>query len=104
MMLAIRWRLSYENKQRDILQAQSSVSPLQSDVRVCETDAMRLLQSEEDEYGYIDEVLEDGTTVTHKVEKAFMDLTDKQNLSFRSVEMSDLSSPYPMKLYSFYAP
>lgn len=46
---------------------------------------MRRLQSEEDEYGYIDEVLEDGTTITHKVEKTFMDLTDKQNLSFRSV-------------------
>jgi hypothetical protein len=28
MMLAIRWRLSYENKQRDILQAQSSVCRL----------------------------------------------------------------------------
>jgi hypothetical protein len=58
-------------------------------MRICETDAMRLLlQSEEDEYGYIDEVLEDGTTVTHKVEKAFMDLTDKQNLSFRFVNMN----------------
>lgn len=29
MMLGIRWRLSYENKQRDILQAQSSVSSVQ---------------------------------------------------------------------------
>lgn len=41
------------------------------------------IQTDEDDYGYIDEVLEDGTTVTHKVDKAFMDLTDKQNLSFR---------------------
>ncbi|KAJ9119805.1 hypothetical protein QFC24_005518 [Naganishia onofrii] len=63
MLLAIRWRLAYENKQRDILQAESG--------------------TDEDDYGYIDEVLEDGTTVTHKVDKAFMDLTDKQNLSFR---------------------
>ncbi|GHJ87948.1 hypothetical protein NliqN6_4350 [Naganishia liquefaciens] len=63
MLLGIRWRLNYENKQRDIRQAEST--------------------SEEDEYGYIDEVLEDGTTITHKVEKTFMDLTDKQNLSFR---------------------
>jgi hypothetical protein len=63
MLLAIRWRLAYENKQRDMLQAESG--------------------TDEDDYGYIDEVLEDGTTVTHKVDKAFMDLTDKQNLSFR---------------------
>jgi hypothetical protein len=44
-----------------------------------------IAQAEEDEYGYIDEIQEDGTTVTHKVDKSFMDLTDKQNLSFRSV-------------------
>jgi formiminotetrahydrofolate cyclodeaminase len=52
------------------------------------------LQSEEDEYGYIDEVLEDGTTITHKVEKTFMDLTDKQNLSFRLVVMATIPEEY----------
>jgi len=63
MILCIRWALSKENKRRDLLQAESS--------------------SDEDEYGYIDEYMEDGTKVTHKIEKAFLDLTDKENLSFR---------------------
>jgi len=63
MILCIRWALSRENKRRDELQANSS--------------------SDEEEYGYIDEYLEDGTKVTHKIEKAFLDLTDKENLSFR---------------------
>ena len=52
------------------------------------------MQSEEDEYGYIDEILEDGTTITHKVEKTFMDLTDKQNLSFRLVGMTSMPGEY----------
>lgn len=49
------------------------------------TDVLCDFQTDDDDYGYIDEVLEDGSTVTHKVDKAFMDLTDKQNLSFRQV-------------------
>ncbi|KAJ9098067.1 hypothetical protein QFC19_006502 [Naganishia cerealis] len=69
MMLGIRWRLEFENKQRDKLQAESG--------------------TDDDDYGYVDEILEDGTKVTHKIDKAFMDLTDKQNLSFRLVVLVD---------------
>ena len=41
------------------------------------------LPVEEDEDIYIDEVLADGTTVSKKLDLAFADLTDRQNLKFR---------------------
>jgi hypothetical protein len=89
MLLGIRWRLSYENKQRDKLQAENGVSgrpdPALPGYPLTHGPHANAIQSEDDEYGYVDEVLDDGTKITHKVDKAFKDLTDKQNLSFRSV-------------------
>ncbi|KAG8783282.1 hypothetical protein FRC12_019886 [Ceratobasidium sp. 428] len=62
IMLLIRFRLSRENKKRDM-------EP----------------KSEEREEVYVDEVLDDGTKVSRKVDKAFLDLTDIQNRDFRYV-------------------
>lgn len=58
-MIGIGLGLHKENKRRDALPVQ------------------------EDEDTYIDEVQADGTTVSKKLDLAFADLTDRQNLSFR---------------------
>lgn len=63
ILLGISYFLKRENKRRDRLVADGVIS--------------------NDPYGYIDEVLEDGTKLTSQVDKGFMDLTDKQNLNFR---------------------
>ncbi|CAE6333014.1 unnamed protein product [Rhizoctonia solani] len=62
ILLIIRVRLSRENKRRD-------AEP----------------KAEEEDDAYIEEVLEDGTKVERKVDKAFLDLTDIQNRDFRYV-------------------
>ncbi|KAG8748239.1 hypothetical protein FRC10_007628 [Ceratobasidium sp. 414] len=62
IMLTIRARLSRENKKRD----------MEPNV-------------EGNEEVYIEEVLEDGTKIGRRVDKAFLDLTDIQNRDFRYV-------------------
>ncbi|CUA76056.1 putative transporter PB1C11,03 [Schizosaccharomyces pombe 972h-] [Rhizoctonia solani] len=62
ILLIIRLRLCRENHKRD---AEPKV--------------------EEDADAYIEEILEDGTKIKRKVDKAFLDLTDIQNRDFRYV-------------------
>lgn len=61
IILAIRYVLDTENKRRDALQASSA----------------------HDEYGYVEKADSDGQIIRQKVDKAMLDLTDRQNLSFR---------------------
>lgn len=61
-LLAIRFHLARENKRRD------------AEPRVDENDD-----------AYIEEILDDGTKIERKVDKAFLDLTDIQNRDFRYV-------------------
>ncbi|CAE6506910.1 unnamed protein product [Rhizoctonia solani] len=61
LLFAIRYVLNKENKRRDALQAG---------------------QAHED-YGYVERVDSDGQVVRQKVDKAMLDMTDRQNLSFR---------------------
>jgi len=61
LLLAIRWLLARENARRD-------AEPI-----------------EEDEEFFIEKESEDGTRVQVKVDKEFMDLTDRQNRDFRYV-------------------
>lgn len=63
IILFIGWYFRRMNIQRDKLAAEGAI--------------------DSDPFGYIDEVQEDGTVITQKVDKAFMDLTDKQNMAFR---------------------
>lgn len=60
-MIAIGLGLHKENKRRDALPD----------------------QGDDAEDTYIDEVLADGTTVSKKLDLAFADLTDRENLKFR---------------------
>ncbi|CUA76058.1 hypothetical protein RSOLAG22IIIB_02065 [Rhizoctonia solani] len=62
ILLIIRLRLSRENNKRD---AEPKI--------------------EQDADAYIEEILEDGTKIERKVDKAFLDLTDIQNRDFRYV-------------------
>ncbi|KZV92894.1 MFS general substrate transporter [Exidia glandulosa HHB12029] len=62
ILLVIRYMLASENKRRDAEGPDDSYEDV-----------------------YIDVVLEDGTTVTRKVDKAFLDLTDIQNRDYRYV-------------------
>ncbi|KAF8680063.1 MFS general substrate transporter [Rhizoctonia solani] len=61
LLFAIRYVLKKENDRRDALQA---------------------VQAQED-YGYVERVDSDGQIVRQKVDKGMLDLTDRQNLSFR---------------------
>ncbi|KAF8707679.1 MFS general substrate transporter, partial [Rhizoctonia solani] len=61
LLFAIRYVLKKENDRRDALQA---------------------VQAQED-YGYVERVDSDGHIVRQKVDKGMLDLTDRQNLSFR---------------------
>jgi ACS family allantoate permease-like MFS transporter len=61
LLLTIRWLLARENARRD-------AEPI-----------------EEEEEFFIEKVSEDGTRVQVKVDKEFMDLTDRQNRDFRYV-------------------
>lgn len=62
IMLILRFRLDRENKKRDM------------EPKVDENDD-----------AYIEEILDDGTKVERRVDKAFLDLTDIQNRDFRYV-------------------
>jgi hypothetical protein len=61
LLFSIRYVLKKENERRDALQAD---------------------QAQED-YGYVERVDSDGQVVRQKVDKGMLDLTDRQNLSFR---------------------
>lgn len=63
LMLAIAWGLRRENRRRDALPN----------------------RGHGDGFGFIDEVQGDGTVVSKKVPIQFLDLTDRQDLSFRYV-------------------
>ncbi|KAF8343124.1 MFS general substrate transporter [Cantharellus anzutake] len=65
LLLTLRWYLQRENKRRDQLQAG--------------------LANEDDMFGYVERADEKGQVVRQKVEKALLDLTDRENLSFRYV-------------------
>ena len=60
-LLAIRYVLSKENKRRDALQV----------FRV------------QEDYGYVEKVNGRGQVIRQKVDKGMLDMTDRQNLSFR---------------------
>jgi MFS transporter, ACS family, allantoate permease len=61
LLLTIRHMLVKENKRRGALPA----------------------GPEQDAYGYVERQDADGTVVRQKVDKGLLDLTDRQNLSFR---------------------
>ncbi|KIO26062.1 hypothetical protein M407DRAFT_24622 [Tulasnella calospora MUT 4182] len=63
LILIIRWYLSSENKRRDREKLESG--------------------KEYDEFGYIERVQEDGSTVKYKVPIQFLDITDLENKAFR---------------------
>ena len=63
IILLIRYVLNKENKRRDALQAESTHA--------------------QDEHGYVERVDSDGQVVRQKVDKGLLDLTDRENLSFR---------------------
>jgi len=65
LLLTLRWYLQRENKRRDAMQAS--------------------LGKEQDMFGYVERVDEKGQVVRQKVEKALLDLTDRENLAFRYV-------------------
>ncbi|TDL22854.1 MFS general substrate transporter [Rickenella mellea] len=71
IVMAIRYVLITENKRRDALQAEAEASGKSLD--------------EFSDLGYLDTVDESGKTVHVKVERALLDLTDKENLAFRYV-------------------
>ena len=55
-----------ENKRRDALKAAKQID-------------------DDDEFGYVEKVDEHGNHIKERVDKALLDLTDKENLSFRYV-------------------
>jgi MFS transporter, ACS family, allantoate permease len=61
LLLAIRYLLDKENKRRDSSQA----------------------LDEQADYGYVERVRSNGQTIRSKVDKGLLDMTDRQNLSFR---------------------
>lgn len=61
LLLAIRYVLSTENKRRDALQ---------------------VFHAQED-YGYVEKVDNQGQVIRQKVDKGMLDMTDRQNLTFR---------------------
>ncbi|KAG8917554.1 hypothetical protein FRC01_002376 [Tulasnella sp. 417] len=63
LILIIRWYLSSENKRRDREKLESG--------------------KEYEEFGYIERVQEDGSTVKYKVPIQFLDITDLENKAFR---------------------
>lgn len=68
IVLVIRYVLSRENKRRDALQADTDKS----------TDDFL-------SFGYVTAVDDTGRSVEGKVDKALLDYTDKENLTFRYV-------------------
>ena len=71
MILVIRHVLSSENKRRDELKAQAIASGASL--------------AEFDDFAYVDTVDAKGNVIKTRVEKAMLDLTDKENLAFRYV-------------------
>ncbi|KAF8609182.1 MFS general substrate transporter [Ceratobasidium sp. AG-I] len=65
LLLTIRYVLQAENKRRDALQATAG--------------------SAYEEHGYVEKVNADGQVVRQKVDRGLLDLTDRENLSFRYV-------------------
>lgn len=63
LILIIRWYLSSENKRRDREKLESG--------------------KEYEEFGYIERIQEDGTTIKYKVPIQFLDITDLENKAFR---------------------
>lgn len=63
LILIIRWYLSSENKRRDREKLESG--------------------KEYEEFGYIERVQGDGTTIKYKVPIQFLDITDLENKAFR---------------------
>lgn len=70
-MLAIRYVLSTENKRRDALLAEAEASG-------------KGLERFEN-FAYLETTDEKGNVTKTKVDKAFLDMTDKENLAFRYV-------------------
>jgi len=62
LLFTIRYTLATENKRRDSLKAAGQ---------------------EQDEYGFVDQVDEKGTHTRQRVDKALLDITDRENLAFR---------------------
>jgi len=71
MILVIRYVLSSENKRRDELKAQYFASGASL--------------AEFDDFAYVDTIDAKGNVIKARVEKAMLDLTDKENLAFRYV-------------------
>jgi len=65
LILALRIYLQRENKRRDAIQAASG--------------------KPDDEFGYVERTDTDGKVIRQKVEKALLDITDRENMSFRYV-------------------
>lgn len=61
LLFAIRWLLNKENHRRDALQAEFPVETT----------------------GYVERVDSDGQRYRQKVDKGLLDMTDRQNVSFR---------------------
>jgi hypothetical protein len=70
-MLAIRYVLDAENKRRDALQAEAEATGK----------GLEHFQ----EHAYLETTDENGNIVKRRVDKAFLDMTDKENLAFRYV-------------------
>ncbi|THH12134.1 hypothetical protein EW145_g185 [Phellinidium pouzarii] len=69
--LALRWVFVRENARRDLLQAEA------------EKTGKNLSAFEE--FAYVETTDKDGNTIQTRVSKAYLDLTDKENLAFRYV-------------------
>jgi len=78
LLFALRTLLSRENARRDALQG---ISKEDAERRM----AAHNVNGDDDEYGIVEVQDENGNLVKRKVEKSLLDLTDKQNLSFRYV-------------------
>jgi len=65
LILALRVYLQRENKRRDAIQATSGKS--------------------DHEFGYVERTGDDGQIIRQRVEKALLDITDRENMSFRYV-------------------
>ena len=63
LVLLMRWHLQRQNRLRDAEKLASGI--------------------EYEEYGYVDHVMEDGTTVKVKIPIQYMDITDFENKAFR---------------------
>ena len=73
MGFAIRYVLKAENERRDKLYEEAVAS------------GNSKLIAEFDEFGYLETEDEKGVKVKRKVEKALLDITDRENLAFRYV-------------------